>query len=154
MVSVSIIMDRDFESFSDQDRDDFLEGLAQVAGTPVSAMGSRQFRSGCVVFEAELDRAAVARLVELWEAVGDATTSHAELTAFREFIEKHDVVQVHRIELRVAVPTASKRRHAVFAHGWRGDAHSFGELPGWIRSSLGCDASVYQYPTGVWAHSP
>lgn len=154
--SLKIRMDLDYHSFDNHKKQEFLEELSRLAGVPVDQFFSVNFRRGCVIFEAKLDKEAVIRLVELFVRRGELDPS-GEMAEFEDFVQKYSVLKItDDVSYRIHIFTKRKSedRHVVFVHGWRGDKNSFGKMPEFIADSTGCESLVYTYPSGLWEGSP
>lgn len=157
--TLRIRMDRSFSKFSNADREEFLSDLSNISGCPVEEIGHVKFSSGCVIFDGELDREAVERLIEYFEkknSLVDDTPS--QIKDFVQFCEKWSVDSLHSY-LRVKIEEEKKepetqKDSVVFIHGWRGSEDSFGKMPTYISESTECQTGVYSYPTGIWEKSP
>jgi len=64
---IKIRMERPFHEFGRQEQDDFFDDLARVSGMPKTDFREIKLRMGCVIFEADLDSEAAARLLELFD---------------------------------------------------------------------------------------
>jgi pimeloyl-ACP methyl ester carboxylesterase len=156
---IRIVMDRRFEEFGPAEKARFLKELADISGCPVSDFTAVRFLKGCVIFEGEFDREAIARLIEYFRNVklGKHTP---ELELFAQFVANNNItvvdseftVQVHVIKRERQQP--SRDREIIFVHGWSGDKDSFGKLPSYISAKYGCNCPIYRYPTDWFTHSP
>lgn len=169
MSRVRFVMERSFAALTDDAKQDFIKDLSQLTGCPEAEIRDIAWRMGCVVFEAEMDAAAIARLVDLWkrrnedrerspEEIKDAIFD--QLDEMFEFLAKHAVTRItdasdFRINVNV-IPKKhfSEQKHIVLVHGWTGDENTFGELGTFLSKAFNCPASVYKYPTGWVSHSP
>lgn len=154
-VRVRIRMRRDYSKFGDEERESFLRDIEQVSGCAVADMQNIEFRPGCVIFEGNLDKAAVDRLIEVFDKQ-EADVDSDELTLLISVLKKH---KIEAIETKLKLPfgalrTPSKDREIVFVHGWSGDHDSFGDLPRFLSDRFKCDASVYDFPTGLRSKAP
>lgn len=152
-------MDRSFSKFSNADREEFLSDLSNISGCPVEEIEDVKFSSGCVIFDGELDREAVKRLIEYFEKKNSlAEDVPSQLQDFVEFCKKWSVDSLHSY-LRVKIEgekkePAKQKDSVVFIHGWRGDEDSFGKMPTYVSEKTECQTGIYSYPTGIWEKSP
>jgi pimeloyl-ACP methyl ester carboxylesterase len=152
-------MDHSFSKFSNTDREEFLSDLSNISGCPVDEIEHVKFSSGCVIFDGELDREAVERLIEYFEkknALVDDVPS--QIKDFVEFCEKWSVSSLHsylRVKLEEKEKKSEKQKDTVvFIHGWRGDEDSFGKMPSYVSEITECQAAIYSYPSDIWEKSP
>lgn len=156
--NLRIRLDRSFSEFSEADREEFISDLSQISGCPVDGIDQIRFSSGCVIFDGELDREAVARLIEYFENKDDLDEVPSQIQDLIDFCDKWSVTAVHshlRIQIKQEEAQSTKNEDSViFVHGWRGDEHSFAEMPSYISEHVECQSSVYTYPSGLWKNSP
>ncbi len=151
---LSIVMDKTFAQFSSKAKKNFLRDLAYLTGTKTDEFQRVEFLPGCVLFSGDLDEAAVERLVELYAKMKAGKTS-PEIEFLREFVDRHCVRNVNAtFQVQLQIVPKTEERHLVFVHGWRGEANSFGRMPEFLSMPLDCETSIYEYPTGIWQHSP
>lgn len=158
LARIRIRMELPFSEFDEVRKKQFLDDFVMLTGCPADQVAGVTFRSGCVIFEGDLDSAAVERLVELYRS-REAEEQSPELKELIGFLEKYSVSRLmDDLEIRVHVRTSKKsepdRAVVVLVHGWSGDATTFGSMPEFIRLAIGCDVGVYPYPTSWWKHSP
>jgi PGAP1-like protein len=146
---VKITMERSFESFDRVQREQFLKDLERVSGCPRDQFEQASFRPGCIIFEGDLEKEAVLKLLELF-----AKRDSDDLTeSSREFLERYGVKKIEGgVTLRVQIlrRKVEPKAELLFVHGWRGDADSFGRLPEFLSSLLGLESRIYSYPTNLW----
>lgn len=156
--TLRIRMDRSFSEFGKVDRENFLFDLAEISGCPENEIENIKFSRGCVIFDGELDREAVARLIEYFKCKDTLKEAPSQIQDFIEFCKKWSVTALHshlRVQVKREEGEASKEKDAVvFIHGWRGDEESFGEMPSHIAEHVECFGKVYTYPSGLWERSP
>lgn len=145
---VKVTLNLPFETFGPAEREEFLRDLERVTGSPREAMEDIRFRKGCIIFEGDLDKAAVARLVEILNKGNPADLPED----IRAFLEKYSVQSVDsgvtaRLQIIEKKPATAE---LIFVHGWRGDPQSFGDLPKYLSTLLGVPYRHYQYPTKLW----
>jgi len=152
-----IRMDVDFESFDEDVKNEFLTDLSDVSGVPLEELVVTGFYSGCVIFEGELNREAIARLLEQFKQAEKGESSQ-DIEPFIEFLEKWSVSSIKpKVRLKIEEDTEdglSAKDIVIFIHGWNGSNDSFGSFPSYIAGEIVCETAVYEYPTGIWANSP
>ncbi len=154
---IHIRMERSFDDFDATARNEFLADLGELSGCERERITRISYQRGCVIFNASMDRAAIERLVEFFEKLSASGPGAAEVSALREFVAKHRISAINDhspCRLTIAIAPGSDARKLVFVHGWRGDGKSFGQLPRFLGDALGCATLVYEFPTGLWQHSP
>jgi len=146
---VKITMERSFETFDRVQRNQFLKDLERLSGCPSDQFERVGFRPGCIIFEGDLEKEAVLKLLELF-----AKRDSEELPeSAREFLERYEIKNIEGgVTLRVQIlkHKAESEAELLFVHGWRGDADSFGRLPEFLSSLLGLESKIYSYPTNLW----
>ena len=151
-------MNLKFDSFDEIKRKEFLNDLSILSGCPVDEIDSIKFTSGCVIFDGELDKEAISRLIEFFEKK-DLNDAPSEIQDLIEFCEKWSVSNVHsylRVSLQDSSETKQEKQDAsiIFVHGWNGDDNSFGNMPEYVSEKISCKTKIYSYPTGIWSKSP
>ena len=157
--TLRIRMNRSFSKFSTADREEFLSELSNISGCPVEEIEDVKFSSGCVIFDGELDREAVKRLIEYFEKKNSLTEEvPSQIQDFVKFCEKWSVDSLHsylRVKIEGEIKEPEKQNDlVVFIHGWRGDEDSFGKMPTYVSAKIECQTGIYSYPTGIWEKSP
>ena len=112
-----------------------------------------------MIFDGELDREAVERLIEYFEKKNSLVEAiPSQIQDFVDFCEKWSVDSLHsylRVKIEGEKKASEKQKDSVvFIHGWRGDEESFGKMPTYISESTDCQSNLYSYPTGIWEKSP
>tara|TARA_R110002073_G_scaffold104666_3_gene236966 strand:+ start:127 stop:1134 length:1008 start_codon:yes stop_codon:yes gene_type:complete len=156
--TLRIRMKRSFKGFDDSVRAQFLDDLSTISGCPVEEIESIRFTSGCVIFDGELDKEAVRKLIEYFDK-RDMENAPSDIAEFKKFLEKWTVSNVHsymrvRVEEEKPDEEPNDKTNIVFVHGWRGDEDSFGRMPEYLETHVECKGLVYEYPTGIWEKSP
>lgn len=153
---IKIVMERSFTNFSQEEQEEFLDDLSRLSGSPRKEIRKIRFLEGCVVFEGELRKEAVARLLELFQNRGDSSDSE-DLVEFMAALKKHYISLVDGktdATLRIITSRKSESKAIVFIHGWKGDADSFGKMPQFLSSKFNCSTAIYPYPTGLLSDAP
>ena len=156
---VRIQMDLKFSSFGAAKRKHFLSELSLISGVSLDEMKIVGFTSGCVIFSGEMDREAVARLVEYFEK-GDFEQRSSELRAFTQFCKQWSIQSVSQNIDLIAEEESEKNLRlkqkdvVLFVHGWSGAKNSFGNFPDYVEAYIDCETAIYEYPTGLWENSP
>jgi len=165
-VRIQIKMNRSFSAFDETAKSRYLADLAAVAGCTQAQFHQQIFIRGCVKHELEVPRVIAKRLLQMFEQAcktleaegGDAPEDALQreaLEEFRQFVAAHGVEAVNVFHtLTLQVTENAPRKAAIFVHGWRGAADSFGHMPGWIEEQTGWKTDVFTYPTGLWGNSP
>lgn len=154
---IRIRLERSFVDFQQEARGQFLCDISRISGCAREEIQSVAFRSGCVVFEARMDRQAIVRLVELFAKRNDAIPGDRDLQEFRRLIEIYairDVSDQDSYRFTITASRKSASRKIIFVHGWRGDTDSFGKMPDFLAKRMDCESLIYDYPTGFWEKSP
>ena len=106
---IRIRMNRSFKDFIQNERKiEFLSDLSFITGVPEDCIHNTVFRKGCVIFEGELDSAAVQRLIESYKERNSNGTDE-DIQNIREFVSTHAVVEItDDFRIRVSVKTDKK----------------------------------------------
>lgn len=153
---IRIRMQLPFSDFGVTEREIFLGKLANIIGASRDDFSNIVFKSGCVIFEGDLEREAALLLIEYYQK-RDAGKLPPEIEGLRELLIEYNIDELVDLQFTFRISTPSKTReekHVVFVHGWRGDKNTFGALPTLIRKELRCKTNIYPYPTGVFTASP
>lgn len=159
--SVKIRMDQVFSEFNQDRRDEFLNDLSELLGLEDSDVDDVLWRSGCVIFRADVLEVAARRLFRLWKK----SRSHEEETfvseygdlrrRFEEFKRKWNITAIDDGELsRIFVgSTRSDRDKVVFVHGFTGGPESFGKLPDYLSQRNNIEPIHFDYESS-WGNNP
>ncbi|SFF16083.1 hypothetical protein SAMN05216167_1321 [Spirosoma endophyticum] len=130
---ISIRMNRSYSAFGEEQRNEFLEDLAQLTGSNVDDFRDVKFFKGCVISELSLPAEVVRRLLEAYATRNEKKKEIDELALeVRAFVKKHNVERLtDDFEVRLQIlhrltPNPDLKPKLLFVHGWRGGDSSFG----------------------------
>lgn len=145
---LNIRMKRNFDSFTDADKEEFLKDLSIIAGCLPSDFNEISFNPGCVSFWGKNRFEIVRRLTEMYEEFRK-TSKDPDSIEFREFLARWNIEALKGefpTLLEIHVPD-KKKQGIVFVHGWSGDKTSFGDFPKFLEETFDCKTNVYEYPS-------
>ena len=157
--TLRVRLNRDFETFGEQEREQFVSKLQQLTGLDDQDIRKVIFRKGCVISEIELPTVVMRKIIQYYESP-ETHLSADEARLWQEFISEFDIKDIsdttpYTVNLNVKKKTErDSRDHVVFIHGVTGSSASFGKLPTYIENAVGCCSIIYEYPTKRLGGSP
>ncbi len=154
---VSMLLNKNIDSFDEQTRKEFLERLASLTGCEPSEFRHINFRSGCVIFSADIDEASADRIKNLFEKFKDGTLEGEDYKDARTFFVKYDimVVSTRRSMIEDEFKKVESTKPVVFLiHGWRGGESTFSRMKAFLDSCDMVETKIYSYPSQAVGHSP
>lgn len=156
-----IVMERDYDSFGFEDRENFLNELAELLALDRDFLSDATFDRGCVHAKIRIPEDDLEAFIALYEHALKNNDS-AMLTQIREFLSNHSVTNVTgdfstSLLIRTSKPAieaAPDTQEIVLVHGFTGDKNTFGKLPQYLSDSFNCQSRVFEYPTNWQKHSP
>ncbi len=156
LVEVKMVLEIDFDTFIENQKEQFLDELAVVLSCSREQISDITFTAGCVIVRFKLpERLAVKLLKQFHNMISDDTD--VELGPIKELVAKYSVEELVRTQNFDMFFTSKKKptdKAVLFVHGWSGEKGSFGRMPDYISKACACPAYIYQYPTDIWKHSP
>lgn len=156
-----VVMEMDYEAFGVEERENFLNELAELLALDRAFLRDATFDRGCVHAKVRIPEEDLEAFLALYQHALEVEDT-ATLNRLREFLAKYSVSNVTGeflvpLEIRITKPAIDappNTQEIIFVHGFTGDKDTFGELPRYLSESFCCRSNLFVYPTNWWKHSP
>jgi pimeloyl-ACP methyl ester carboxylesterase len=156
MADVEFRLLLDHDEFTPEVQFDFRKLLAEVTVCDVDDIRIRSIRTGCINVRVTMPDDAAKQFLEMYWQFLQANRDLENIPEpLRSFLATYKVDDfTGRVDIDIHVKSNPKNRAVIFVHGWTGDNNTFGKWPAFLWDEFRCQSAVFEYPTGVFSHSP